>query len=1067
MKKHFSNFLHQLAEQHLRRLSGVMFFVLLLSGYTVFSQTPGITSIEPAKAFYGQTITITGSGFAATADLLVKFGGARAAITASTPTTITVTVPAGATYAPVTVTNLPSGLTAYSSQFFLLSFGGTEDGDVQFDALQAYSATGLYDVCACDLDGDGKNDLAGSSSTSTSVTTFLNSSSIGNINFAGRQIFTGSRTYNVSCSDLDGDGKADLLFTGTGTDVSKVIILKNTSTPGNLSFAAPQTLNVSQKSLAKPAIQDLDGDGKPEIILTNHSDAQIVVFKNTSVVGTINFNADFQSFTVPVASTQGLRVKDVNNDGLADITVSGLYGNNVYFLLNNSTPGNITFQSPASISASNLYNHELADIDSDGKQDLITLDYNAGLTSIHLNNSSEETALSFAAAQSFATASMPTGLELGDFNGDKKVDILVGHNTEAKAYLLVNTSTPGTLSFNTLILSGSGKFTNVQVSDVDGDAIPDAIIADKEGGIVNIFRNKTCIFPAVTPSGELDICDGSSVTLSTVQSPKTEGTSPTITYQWLKDGVAVDGATGHALTTTTAGNYVIEMTATDGECSTTSNTVSVIDFEESLAGTTFEPVTMACEAQPLTLAISSIKEGASYTWTNAETGFEAVTTTNSLTIEEADQALHSGIYTLTIAKSGCSISFYSEEITIQPKPVATISADGSLLICQGESRVLSTAEGFAAYQWKKDGQAISGATSASYNASEGGAYTVLVKNTNNCEAESEATTIEEAANMEVAFEAPQVACVNQPVQFTDQSVLATGKTATYVWDFGDGSQSTDPSPTHIYTQISATPLTVTLRVKYEDSGCSSTYSSTISVKEAPEVAIEIADGSTGFCVGDSVKVQISGNVSAVNWSNGASGIFTYAKEEGILQADVLTASGCILTKAIEITEFPLPLLKVSAAKMVISPGETVQLQAEGGTSYSWEPAESLNNPGIANPLASPLETTTYKVTATGENGCAVSAEITIEVDASFKVEAPKLFVPAVDQSWIVNNIESYSEVSLLIINKFGSTLFTASPYKNDWSGTAQGKELNGGVYYYVFKDASGKILKSGSITLVR
>lgn len=49
-------------------------------------------------------------------------------------------------------------------------------------------------------------------------------------------------------------------------------------------------------------------------------------------------------------------------------------------------------------------------------------------------------------------------------------------------------------------------------------------------------------------------------------------------------------------------------------------------------------------------------------------------------------------------------------------------------------------------------------------------------------------------------------------------------------------------------------------------------------------------------------------------------------------------------------------------------GDSVQLQANGGTSYFWFPAQGLSNPLIANPKASPDETTTYSVVVTDSCG---------------------------------------------------------------------------------------------------
>ncbi|MCU0389525.1 MAG: PKD domain-containing protein [Thermoflexibacter sp.] len=49
--------------------------------------------------------------------------------------------------------------------------------------------------------------------------------------------------------------------------------------------------------------------------------------------------------------------------------------------------------------------------------------------------------------------------------------------------------------------------------------------------------------------------------------------------------------------------------------------------------------------------------------------------------------------------------------------------------------------------------------------------------------------------------------------------------------------------------------------------------------------------------------------------------------------------------------------------------ETLQLIATGGISYRWSPATGLSNPNIANPIASPTQTTRYTVSITRREGC--------------------------------------------------------------------------------------------------
>ena len=65
--------------------------------------------------------------------------------------------------------------------------------------------------------------------------------------------------------------------------------------------------------------------------------------------------------------------------------------------------------------------------------------------------------------------------------------------------------------------------------------------------------------------------------------------------------------------------------------------------------------------------------------------------------------------------------------------------------------------------------------------------------------------------------------------------------------------------------------------------------------------------------------------------------------------------------------------------LTICRGTQQVIQAIGGASYEWEPATGLSNPKIANPLASPDTTTTYRVTIITPNGCDFEEEMTVYV----------------------------------------------------------------------------------------
>jgi gliding motility-associated-like protein len=70
-------------------------------------------------------------------------------------------------------------------------------------------------------------------------------------------------------------------------------------------------------------------------------------------------------------------------------------------------------------------------------------------------------------------------------------------------------------------------------------------------------------------------------------------------------------------------------------------------------------------------------------------------------------------------------------------------------------------------------------------------------------------------------------------------------------------------------------------------------------------------------------------------------------------------------------------------------GDVIRLRADGGTDYKWKPGESLSNPYVAEPVATPDTTTVYTVNITDHNGCKFedSVEITVvpEIISDFNV----------------------------------------------------------------------------------
>ena len=96
-------------------------FIWLFFSMGVLFAQPTITGISPTSGPINTVVTINGTNFNPMASSnIVYFGATRSAVTSATATQLTLTVPAGATYQPISVTTV--GLTAWSNRPFTVTF---------------------------------------------------------------------------------------------------------------------------------------------------------------------------------------------------------------------------------------------------------------------------------------------------------------------------------------------------------------------------------------------------------------------------------------------------------------------------------------------------------------------------------------------------------------------------------------------------------------------------------------------------------------------------------------------------------------------------------------------------------------------------------------------------------------------------------------------------------------------------------------------------------------------------------------------------------------------------------
>ncbi|MEO8405115.1 MAG: LamG-like jellyroll fold domain-containing protein, partial [Chitinophagaceae bacterium] len=91
-----------------------------------------------------------------------------------------------------------------------------------------------------------------------------------------------------------------------------------------------------------------------------------------------------------------------------------------------------------------------------------------------------------------------------------------------------------------------------------------------------------------------------------------------------------------------------------------------------------------------------------------------------------------------------------------------------------------------------------------------------------------------------------------------------------------------------------------------------------------------------------------------------------------------TVNGCIAKDTVLVSLHPEATITKSR-DTIICANATVQIFANGGSSYSWTPSATLSDAGINNPVASPIDSTMYHVTVTDANNCKYSDSVKVLV----------------------------------------------------------------------------------------
>jgi hypothetical protein len=655
---------------------------------------PAITSFSPTSGAVGSTIIINGNNFSpATSSNMVFFGAVKANVVSASASQLTVTVPAGATYEPIRVST--GNLTAYSSLPFSVVFA-SDNPQLNSASFAQYAnyAAGIYptDVRLCDLNNDGKPDLVTANNNSNTISILKNSTSNNTLSFDPKIDFaTGPVPKKIAFGDLDGDGNPDIVVTNFNSgNASTISVFQNTTSGGTISLAPKVDYATGNGSLGL-FVTDINIDGKPDIAVSSGNSGFFSVFINTTTsVGNISFAAkqDFPLLTHP----DQLTMADLDGDGKPEVITANFSAANISVFRNTSSGGPASFAARIDFAAGSQPNYvSTGDLDADGKIDIILTNYGSSNISLFKNSS---TAGNISLSRQDLAVSA-TNVSASDLNGDGKVDLFTGKYLTGVVSVLENTYTGTNFSFGTSIDYTTGNYdTYVTSGDLDGDGKPELAVVNTLLNNVSILKNKVSE-PVVSGLSSTTAGNGSTITITgnnftgttSVKFGGTPANSFTVVSSSRIDAVLGGGASGNVTVTTPLG------------------TSSIPGFSFIPAIFTEGPATF-CDGAFIILSSSA---SANNQWYKNSVLISGATSTTL-------QVTTGGSYTVSTTSNSVTTTSAAVMITVTTVPVPAITLSNNLLVSNSAT----------GNQWYFNGNLIAGATNQMYQPSQSGNYTVTV-----------------------------------------------------------------------------------------------------------------------------------------------------------------------------------------------------------------------------------------------------------------------------------------------------------------------------------------------------
>jgi hypothetical protein len=344
------------------------------------------------------------------------------------------------------------------------------NGDGTFQAQTTLTTlTQPQGVAVGQFTSSGNQDIVVTEAGSNKVSIFLGN---GDGTFQPRQDFaTGKGPWGVAAGDFNKDGNLDLVVTNS-IDGTVSILLGN----GDGTFKAHADHNTGFNPYSV-VVTDLDQDGNLDVAVacnvnTTNNGANVGVVSVLRGNGDGTFQNQLQFYPQP--NPVSIVAADFNGDGFPDLAVADQKGNAVTIFLGNGKGGTSwNLLAPANYpTAAFPTGVTVGDFNGDGNMDLAVSAGNGNSVSVLLGNGDG----TFQPQIGYGTADIPYSPIAEDFNGDGKTDLVVA-NSGSNSVSVILGNGDGTFQTRVDYPAGSNPYS-VATGDFNGDGVPDLVVAN-------------------------------------------------------------------------------------------------------------------------------------------------------------------------------------------------------------------------------------------------------------------------------------------------------------------------------------------------------------------------------------------------------------------------------------------------------------------------------------------------------------------------------------------------------------------------------------------------------------